>query len=165
MRHKICCARKNKLMQKIQLKKAGIIREILKWVRDWWDWDTSSLIIWKEVSCEADQRLYLGLIFWNVCVNYLGTKSRNATEICWCREAGRYYQGKGGFQHQENWRLFTTGVTEVRFKLENTKSHTLQGLAAERVRKISIWKFLADMTEKGNVLGEGHQGRNQRWDV
>lgn len=52
-------------------------------------------------------------------------------------------------------------MTEVRFKLENTKSHTLQDLAAERLRKISIWKFLAGMTEKGKVLGEGHQGRNQ----
>lgn len=119
----------------------------------------------KDVTWEADQRWYLGLIFRTVCVNYLGTKSRNATEICWCRKAGRYCQGKGGFLHQENWRLFTTGVTEVRFKLENTKSHTLQDLAAERLRKISIWKFLAGMTEKGKVPGEGHQGRNQWRDV
>lgn len=122
----------NELMQKIQLKKAGIIREILKWVRDWWDWDTGSLTSWREVSCEADQRLYLGLIFLNACVNCFGTKSRNATEICWCRKAGRYCWGRGGFPHQENWRFFLTGMTEVRFKWENTKSHTVRPCCWER---------------------------------
>lgn len=59
----IGCPRKSKLVEKIQVKKTGIIREILKWVRGWQNWDTSSLMGWGAMICEAAQKLLLGLNF------------------------------------------------------------------------------------------------------